>query len=247
LKAVSMNNDPALLLYTKDMLTEMANLTMEERGMFSTLIYLQHQLGSLSQKVITIQCGSNLSQDLMNKFVKNEEGNFHNEMVSGWIKKRSAHSNKQRENVMKRWSKDTKPIPTKYQKDTTQIPLGNGNGNGIEEVIEEAIEVEIYPTFEDFWNIYDKKSGSKKISKKRWEKLSHKTKIKIMQVVPAYIDITPDVTYRQNPERYLGEEKWESEIIKSNNNGRVKNTQKGISDHFAEKIARGFQSTKNEA
>ena len=242
-----MNNDPALLLYTKDMLTEMANLTMEERGMFSTLIYLQHQLGSLSQKVITIQCGSNLSQDLMNKFVKNEEGNFHNEMVSGWIKKRSAHSNKQRENVMKRWSKDTKLIPTKYQKDTTQIPLGNGNGIGIEEVIEEAIEVEIYPTFEDFWNIYDKKVGDKKKLEIKWSKYTQEIKETIINYLPEYIISTPEKQYRVNPQTFLNQERWENEIIKSNNNGRVKNTQKGISDHFAEKIARGFQSTKNEA
>jgi hypothetical protein len=242
-----MNNDPALLLYTKDMLTEMANLTMEERGMFSTLIYLQHQLGSLSQKVITIQCGSNLSQDLMNKFVKNEQGNFHNEMVSGWIKKRSAHSNKQRENVMKRWSKDTKLIPTKYQKDTSQIPLGNGNGNGIEEVIEEAIEVEIYPTFEDFWNIYDKKVGDKKKLEIKWSKYTQEIKETIINYLPEYIISTPEKQYRVNPQTFLNQERWENEIIKSNNNGRVKNTQKGISDHFAEKIARGFQSTKNEA
>tara|TARA_R110000850_G_scaffold71424_2_gene157648 strand:- start:193 stop:921 length:729 start_codon:yes stop_codon:yes gene_type:complete len=242
-----MNNDPALLLYTKDMLTEMANLTMEERGMFSTLIYLQHQLGSLSQKVITIQCGSNLSQDLMNKFVKNEEGNFHNEMVSGWIKKRSAHSNKQRENVMKRWSKDTKLIPTKYQKDTHELPLGNGNGNGIEEVIEEAIEVEIYPTFEDFWNIYDKKVGDKKKLEIKWSKYTQEIKETIINYLPEYIISTPEKQYRVNPQTFLNQERWENEIIKSNNNGRVKNTQKGISDHFAEKIARGFQSTKNEA
>lgn len=237
-----MNNDPALLLYTKDMLTEMANLTMEERGMFSTLIYLQHQLGSLSQKVITIQCGSNLSQDLMDKFVKNEEGNFFNEMVSGWINKRAAHSNKQRENVMKRWSKDTKPLPTKYQKNTNEIPLGNGIGNGNGN----AIEVEIYPTFEDFWNTYDKKVGDKKKLEIKWSRYTQKIKDKIINYLPEYIMSTPEKQYRVNPQTFLNQERWENEIIKSNNNGTIKNSQKGISDSFREKIQKGFQSIRNE-
>lgn len=77
-------------------------------------------------------------------------------------------------------------------------------------------EVEIYPTFEDFWNLYDKKVGPKDRVKKKFQKLRQKVKEEIMQHVVKYKEAQPDKRYRKNPETYLNQESWNDEIIHAN-------------------------------
>ena len=45
------------------------------------------------------------------------------------------------------------------------------------------MELEIYPTFADFWNLYDKKVGRKELLAKKFLKLPYKDKMKIMENV----------------------------------------------------------------
>lgn len=93
---------------------------------------------------------------------------------------------------------------------------------GKEEVEEEEEQVEmlIYPTFVEFWELYDLKKG-KEESEKKWNKLSQKTKEEIMLYLPEYIKSTPDKQYRRIPVTFLNKETWNDEIIKSNNNGQT--------------------------
>lgn len=81
-------------------------------------------------------------------------------------------------------------------------------------------EVLIYPTFDDFWNLYDKKVGREK-SEKKWGNLSQSEKEKIMEYLPGYIASTPDVQYRKNPETFLNNKSWNDEIITRNDNERT--------------------------
>ena len=75
------------------------------------------------------------------------------------------------------------------------------------------MELEIYPTFADFWNLYDKKVGRKELLAKKFLKLPYKDKMKIMETLPDYVRSTPDKQYRKNPETYLNNRSWEDEII----------------------------------
>lgn len=82
---------------------------------------------------------------------------------------------------------------------------------------DKQIELLIYPSFDDFWNLYDKKTGRKKCESK-WNKLSQKTKEEIMAYIPKYKLSTPDIKYRKNPETFLNSESWNDELILKQNN-----------------------------
>ena len=71
------------------------------------------------------------------------------------------------------------------------------------------------PTFEDFWNAYDKKVGKPK-SEKKWNKLSLKNKLLIMEYIPKYKLAQPNKKYRKNPETFFNNESWFDEIIDYN-------------------------------
>lgn len=89
-------------------------------------------------------------------------------------------------------------------------------------VIEEAkaVTAELWPSFEDFWLMYDKKIDRKKCLPK-WNKLNHETKVKIMAHLEEYIPATNrngDTQYRRYPLTYLNSETWNNEIPKQNAN-----------------------------
>lgn len=106
---------------------------------------------------------------------------------------------------------------------------GNGLGNGKvrqTEKIEsneakeareryESQEAEIWPTFIDFWDLYDKKQDRKKC-KEKWEKLTQVEKEAIMMHLHEYVGATPDKQYRKNPVTYLNNKTWEDEDLPLN-------------------------------
>ena len=220
-----MSKDPAFLMYSNDFLTGVAELTMEERGQFITLLCLQHQKGAVSEKLMRLQCHGIPSADVLNKFRIDKNGNYFNERVESEREKRKKHSEKQRANAMARWDKkknnNNKTSLNKHTNGNAMaMPLEDVNVNENEIDIEVINEIEIYPTFEDFWNLYDKKSGNKNIIKKKFNKLPQKIKNQIMDYLPEYIESTPNKTYRKNPQTFLNNKGWEDEII---NNGNTKN------------------------
>lgn len=77
--------------------------------------------------------------------------------------------------------------------------------------------VEIYPTFDDFWNLYNKKVGREK-SEKLWGKIPQGERLKIMEHIPDYIRAQPESQYRKNPETFLYNKSWNDEIIERENN-----------------------------
>lgn len=126
--------DPAMLFYTSDFLTGVTLLSMKERGQYITLLCLQQQLGHMTLKQMTTAVGK-LSEAVAGKFVQDEDGLYYNIRADIEINKRKAHSDKQRENVQKRWNKNTELIPSDVPKEydgiyhgiTTVIPLENEN------------------------------------------------------------------------------------------------------------------------
>ena len=74
-------------------------------------------------------------------------------------------------------------------------------------------ETELYPTFQDFWECYNKKTGSIKKIQPKWDRLKHEIKCEIMEYIPHYIASQPEKQYRKNPETFLNNEGWKDEII----------------------------------
>ena len=91
------NKDPAVLFYTSDFLSGVADLTMAERGQYITLLCLQHQKGRLSKKTILLSVGK-VSSDVLAKFRTDEEGCYYNTRMEEEIKKRAAYSQSRAKN-----------------------------------------------------------------------------------------------------------------------------------------------------
>ena len=220
-----MSKDPAFLFYSSDFLTGTMFLSNEQVGKFIRLLCVQHQKGRLSEKHMLSICKA-YDSEIFEMFLKDEEGLFYNERLEIEINKRKSHSEKQRANVMKRWNKDTNVIPNIQNGNTVVIPLEdeNENENENEDVNTIKNEVEIWPSFEDFWTLYNKKTGNKSLIKLKFDKLPQKIKEKIIDYLPNYIDSTPDKAYRKNPQTFLNNKSWEDEIITKNNENRNNGT-----------------------
>jgi len=66
-------------------------------------------------------------------------------------------------------------------------------------------------SFDEFWDLYDKKNDRKKCSDK-FNKLTGEQLKKIKEVLPIYIKSKPDVTFRKNPLTWLNGECWNDEV-----------------------------------
>lgn len=99
-----MSKDPAFLMYSKDWLTGTQFMSMEERGMYVTLIMAQHQNGHLDTKRVGFLLG--LSWDMVSDIVKekfkvDENGFIFNTRLEEEREKRAAYLSKQAENGRK--------------------------------------------------------------------------------------------------------------------------------------------------
>tara|TARA_R110000772_G_scaffold167652_2_gene279375 strand:+ start:206 stop:922 length:717 start_codon:yes stop_codon:yes gene_type:complete len=86
------------------------------------------------------------------------------------------------------------------------------------------VEKEIYPKFEDFWNLYDKKISKDKV-KTKWSKIKQSDKDAIMQNIPLYKNSVTDKQFLKHPLTYLNNKSWEDEIIITNNNQKAENNE----------------------
>ena len=66
-------------------------------------------------------------------------------------------------------------------------------------------------TFDEFWILYNKKTGRKRCQQK-WSKLVSVDCEGIAEALPLYIKSTPDITYRKHPITWLNGECWKDEI-----------------------------------
>jgi uncharacterized protein YdaU (DUF1376 family) len=96
---------PAILFYTSDFLTGTTLMSYTQKGKYIHLLCLQHQQGHLiPEDFFSIVDPNDIK--VVSKFVKDENGNYYNERMEEETEKRLIHSEKQRENVMKRWNKN---------------------------------------------------------------------------------------------------------------------------------------------
>jgi hypothetical protein len=247
-----MAKDPAILFYTSDFLSGVMDLDMEERGQYITLLCAQHQKGHLSEKTTRLLVGS-VSVSVMAKFKKDEKGLLFNERMDEEINKRIKFIDSRSLNgkLGGRPKASDKPNALPSEKlvpnHTPKLPENeneNRNDNIIVDVIEEIPLAEIYPTFEDFWNLYDRKED-KKDAIKKWEKLNQLEKEYIMSFIPNYKLSLSDLKYQRNPVTFLNKRTWENELPKSTNNGTKPSRKSATIEDYVNKYA-GQSWTKNE-
>ena len=70
-------------------------------------------------------------------------------------------------------------------------------------------------SFDNVWNLYDKKVGEKEKLRKKWDKLSISEKNAVLDYIPRYIAAVPAKQYRKNFETFLNNKSWNDEIIES--------------------------------
>jgi hypothetical protein len=110
----------------------------------------------------------------------------------------------------------TKPKqnPNKTQTKPKQIPTTKELKN--ERIKEEFNTVDqppkIFELFEQFWEMYDKKTGKEKCID-LFSKIPANEIPKIIDHVPRYVKSTPIKKYRKNPETYLRNKCWNDEIV----------------------------------
>lgn len=122
-----MSKDPAILFYTSDFLTGVADLTFEERGQYITLLCLQHQKGHLSGKAVAIAV-PNATADVLAKFSIDSNGNYFNKRLEIEAKKRFEYSEKQKQRAIDGWKKRKKELNNiESHGNATAMPLENAN------------------------------------------------------------------------------------------------------------------------
>tara|TARA_R110000751_G_scaffold23105_3_gene64372 strand:+ start:1688 stop:2413 length:726 start_codon:yes stop_codon:yes gene_type:complete len=179
-----MSKDPAVLLYTSDFLSGCQDLTMIERGQFITLLCLQHQKGYLTNKMIMLTC-SDVSEDVLERFDKDEKGNYFNKRMDTEIKKRKSNSEKQSKRAKDYWAKvkQKKEETTSIDNTTayaTALPLENENENENENINKKENTIIVYPfsdeSFVKAWDLW--KQYKKDIKKSYKSKLSEQAALK---------------------------------------------------------------------
>lgn len=148
-----MGKDPAFLLYSADFLIGVADLDMEERGQYITLLLFQHQKGRLSQKTIRLLV-ANVSDSVMAKFRQDESGLYYSKRLEEEIEKRRNFTDSRRENGRKGGRPKANAKPNGYPNGMAKNNLSeneNINENDNEIVISKKNKSEIKREINSDW------------------------------------------------------------------------------------------------
>ena len=210
-----------MLFYTSDFLTGVALMSMKERGQYITLLCLQQQRGHMTAEEMKKAVGP-MSDELMSKFVEDDEGKLYNKRADYEISKRAAHLEKQKANIEKRWKKEKSGTQVgNSMVYTTELPLEKEKENNISGVKKEIGEcegegktIEVLP-FDTFWANYPKKKA-KSAAMKAFAKISADDKVKIIPALEAQKKsqdwLKNGGQYIPYPASWLNGHRWEDEI-----------------------------------
>lgn len=90
------------------------------------------------------------------------------------------------------------------------INLLKENGYEVKKII---LDKDDEYTFDNIWNLYDKKVGCKDKLRKKWNSMSKADRKAATEYVPLYVIATEDKKYRKNFQTFLNQRGWEDEII----------------------------------
>lgn len=155
-----------------------------------------------------LRCSNELVNYLIleSELFKNDGERFWSETAIERLKLRAAKSQKARESIENRWNrlKDTNVLQTNNDRNTSKVKESKVKVNNT------------ILSFDEFWNLYDKKVGDKKKLEKKYDNISESDRELIKVHIPAYISSQPDKKYRKDPQTYLNNHSWNDEIITTN-------------------------------
>ena len=207
-----MSKDPAVLFYTSDFLSGTFTMTNEQVGMYIRLLCLQHQKGKLTEKDMLSICKA-YDADIWSKF-KNEDGAFYNERMYNETVRRQKFSESRRNNAKSTKNNSTSKAYVQHMETETENETITKNRTKTKTEILDA-------KFEDWWLWYDYKISKDK-AKKSWNKLNEQEKDLALQSVQAYVESTPDKSYRKHPTTYLNQKSFNDEIITRNTTSQTR-------------------------
>lgn len=121
-----MGKDPAFLFYSSDFLSQTILMEDADIGKYIKIICVLHQRSQLTEPELEKITNGIPSPAILEKLDYDDERGYYSTWLDDIVEKRRKHSEKQRENVMRRWQKqeeeNTKDIPEKYQSDTKEVP-----------------------------------------------------------------------------------------------------------------------------
>lgn len=183
---------------------------------------------------------------------RNDGTKFWSESCLRRITMRNAKSDKARESALEGWNK---------RRADANALNSQSDGNAIKErKVKEKKEKEskgkentsvadatlsVWPTFDDWWDVYQKKADRSKCEKK-WKKISQGAREKMMDHTPRYVTSTPDVKYRKNPFTYLNGECWNDEIILTHGKSTIEDKRNASVAGIFAGAARTFNSGNGE-
>lgn len=199
------------------------SLTPEKKYFFLYLITNEHttQCGiyEISLRQMSFETGYNTETvaKLVEFFEKNGKIKYSkktNELaIKNFVKHNPQGSPKVKAFVMKELEnvKDRLLIGYLYAIDTVSQEEEEQEETKEQEQEQEQNDAIVWPSFNDFWNLYDKKHDRPKCIKK-WEKINQVAREKIMGHLELYVRSTPDLQFRKHPYTYLNNESWNNEI-----------------------------------
>jgi hypothetical protein len=211
-----MAKDPAFLFYPGDYLRDTQTLSEKAQVAYDRIMCEHMRYICISQaqlKFFTKRLNEDELEELMFVLVE-VDGGYQIEWVADSINKRKAYSESRRNNRVGKKQKKRTNTSTSYDKHMeNENEIENVNKD--EDVIESEFEILQYPSFDDFWNLYDKKVDRTKAEAK-WKLLSQKEKEEAVEYIPAYKLAQPDKKFRRNPETFINNKTWQNEIITNN-------------------------------
>jgi len=202
-----MSQDPAFLFYPGDYLRDTQCLSEKAQVAYDRIMCEHMRNICIRQQQLNFFI-KRLTEDEKEEIMMvltEISGGFQISWVAESITKRRKYSESRRKN---RSSKPKKDMLTHDSHMENENEIVNEDKKGIE----------IFPTFSDFWDLYDKKVGKKIKIEQSWNKIPHTEKINIMINIPKYIAAQPNKKFRKNPATYLYNDSWKDEIIIDNEN-----------------------------
>lgn len=192
-----MAKDPAFLFYPNDWLGGTQTFTRVHKGAYMDLLMAQHADGHMPiedvQHILGEKDFKDLWPKLQKKFSKDNQGNYFNQKLEDEMIKRKKFTDSRKNNLSHK-----------------EDHMGNGDGN----VNEMPLILNV--PFEDFWNLYEKKVGSREKLEKKWAALKDGERLLVMNHLPGYKEDRPDKKYRKDPATYLNNKSWNDERISNN-------------------------------
>jgi len=165
-----MAKDPAFLFYPNDFDCATRFFSNEQIGIYLRLLIAQFQNGRLSEKHINIICKT-YDEDVISKFIKDENGLYYNERLENEIVKRKNYSESRRNN-----RKNKENISLSYDKHMeNENTLLYNNLNNKEKETENLKNSNLFrqpniPTKDQVWEFFSGLKATKEMAKAFYDK-----------------------------------------------------------------------------